>query len=43
MDLTPAQRANFSWHHYDGGHMMYTNLPSLEKLSADVSAFVKGG
>jgi len=42
MDLTPAQRANFTWQHYDGGHMMYTSLPSLEKLSADVSAFVKG-
>ncbi len=41
MDLTPAQRANFKWAHYDGGHMMYTVLTSLEKLSADVSAFVK--
>lgn len=41
MDLTPEQRARFTWAHYDGGHMMYTNLPSLEKLSADVSAFVK--
>ena len=41
MDLTPAQRANFKWAHYDGGHMMYTNLPSLEKLSADVSEFVR--
>ena len=42
MDLTPAQRANFTWQYYDGGHMMYTTLTSLEKLSADVSAFVKG-
>jgi carboxypeptidase C (cathepsin A) len=42
MDLTPAQRANFIWQYYDGGHMMYTNLPSLEKLGSDVSAFVKG-
>ncbi len=41
MDLTPAQRANFKWAHYDGGHMMYTSLPSLEKLSADVAAFIK--
>lgn len=41
MDLTPEQRANFKWAHYDGGHMMYTVLPSLEKLSADVAAFIK--
>ena len=41
MDLTAEQRTHFTWKHYDGGHMMYTNLPSLEKLSADVATFVK--
>jgi carboxypeptidase C (cathepsin A) len=41
MDLPPALRGNIQWGHYDGGHMMYTNLPSLEKLSADVTAFIK--
>ncbi len=41
MDLTDAQRANIKWTYYDGGHMMYTILPSLERLSADVAAFVK--
>jgi carboxypeptidase C (cathepsin A) len=41
MDLTPAQRKNFTWTHYDGGHMMYTSLPSLETLSADVAAFIR--
>jgi carboxypeptidase C (cathepsin A) len=41
MDLTPEQRANFKWAHYDGGHMMYTNLPSLDKLSADLAAWIK--
>ncbi|MDB6133870.1 MAG: Serine carboxypeptidase [Verrucomicrobiales bacterium] len=41
MDLPPALQGNIEWGHYDGGHMMYTNLPSLEKLSADVTAFIK--
>lgn len=41
MDLTPPQRANFKWAFYDGGHMMYTILSSLEQLSADVAAFIK--
>lgn len=41
MDLPANLRTNIQWGHYDGGHMMYTNLPSLEKLSADVTAFIK--
>ena len=40
LDLPDALRGNFQWAHYDGGHMMYTNLPSLQKLAADVSGFV---
>jgi len=41
MDLPQDLRSNFHWGFYDGGHMMYTVLPSLKKLSADVSAFLK--
>jgi len=28
---------------YEGGHMMYLHQPSLEKLSDDIVAFIKGG
>lgn len=41
MDLPQDLRANFHWGFYDGGHMMYTTLPSLQKLSANVSEFLK--
>lgn len=41
MDLPEELRGNFQWSYYDGGHMMYTNLPSLEKLGADVREFVR--
>lgn len=41
MDLPQDLRGNFHWGFYDGGHMMYTNLPSLKRLSADVGAFLK--
>ena len=38
----PADRAaaGFRWAYYDGGHMMYTSLTSLQRLTADVAAFV---
>ena len=41
MDLPQELRANFHWGYYEGGHMMYTVLPSLHKLSADVTAFLQ--
>lgn len=28
--------------YYEGGHMMYTHLPSLRKLHADVTTFIQG-
>ncbi|MGI9243868.1 MAG: S10 family serine carboxypeptidase-like protein [Verrucomicrobiales bacterium] len=40
-EFTPAQRKNISFKNYEGGHMMYTNLPSLKQLSADVRAFIR--
>ena len=39
--LTPVQRKNIQYKNYEGGHMMYTNLPSLKKLSRDVRAFIR--
>lgn len=41
IDLPQELRGNFHWGFYDGGHMMYTNAPSLKRLSADVGAFMK--
>ena len=46
-ELTLAQpafdRSRLSIHYYAAGHMMYIHEPSLEKLTADIRAFVKGG
>jgi carboxypeptidase C (cathepsin A) len=39
MPLSKELRANFTHHFYEGGHMMYLNRPSLEKLHADLRAF----
>ncbi len=41
LGLNPELQANISFHTYDGGHMLYTQRPSLEKLTADVEAFFK--
>ncbi len=41
LDLPKELRGNIHYGYYDGGHMMYTVLPSLQKLSADVSGFIK--
>lgn len=36
----PARLAGVTFAYYEGGHMMYTNLDSLARLSADLRAFV---
>jgi carboxypeptidase C (cathepsin A) len=41
LDLPQELRSNIHFGYYDGGHMMYTVLPSLQKLTADVSGFIK--
>jgi carboxypeptidase C (cathepsin A) len=41
LDLEPSLRKNVTLKYYEGGHQMYTNLPSLMKLSADASQFYK--
>ena len=40
-DMTPRQRGRIRYENYEGGHMMYTNIPSLEKLSRDLRAFIR--
>jgi carboxypeptidase C (cathepsin A) len=42
LDLPAELRGNFQYGYYDGGHMMYTALPSLRQLSADVGGFIRG-
>lgn len=41
MTLTPAQRQHVQFGEYEGGHMMYTNLPELVKLSTAVRGFIQ--
>ena len=41
LDIHPDLRKNFHMEFYDGGHMMYTNLPSLKKLQLDLAKFIK--
>jgi len=39
LDIHPDLRKNFHIEYYDGGHMMYSNLPSLKKLQIDMAKF----
>jgi carboxypeptidase C (cathepsin A) len=41
LGLDPSLRGNITLAYYDAGHQMYTHLPSLEKLKADVFEFFK--
>lgn len=41
MHLNEVQRGNIQFGYYEGGHMMYTNLPELAKLSQEVTTFIK--
>lgn len=40
LDLPDPLRQNIEFRHYHGGHMMYTNLPELEKLTQDIIRFI---
>jgi carboxypeptidase C (cathepsin A) len=41
LNLDPNSRHNITLAYYEGGHQMYTHLPSLKKLTADASAFIR--
>ncbi|GLI34326.1 S10 family peptidase [Desulforhabdus amnigena] len=41
LGLDAELQKNISIGYYEGGHMLYTQTPVLEKLSADVTAFIK--
>jgi carboxypeptidase C (cathepsin A) len=40
MGLAPEVRGHVTMEYYDAGHMMYTHLPSLEKVKKDLAAFI---
>ncbi len=41
MALDPAYRTNITYVEFDAGHMMYINLPDLQKMQTDVENFLK--
>jgi carboxypeptidase C (cathepsin A) len=41
MQLDSAYRANIIYAEYNSGHMMYVNLPDLQKLQKDLTAFIR--
>ena len=41
MTLAPAYRTNITYAEYAAGHMMYVNLPDLQKMQKDLENFLK--
>ncbi len=41
LQLDETLRGNVALGYYEAGHMMYTHMPSLAKLKADLAAFVR--
>lgn len=41
LEIDPALRKNIQLEEYQSGHMMYVNLPDLQKMQRDLTAFVK--
>lgn len=40
MTIAPEYRTNIVYEEYDAGHMMYVNLPDLQKLQKDLEKFI---
>lgn len=40
MTLDPAYRKNITYEEYEAGHMMYINLPDLQKMQKDIEGFI---
>lgn len=40
LGLDPTLRSRVTMEYYEGGHMMYSELPNLKKLSQDLSKFI---
>ncbi len=41
MQLAPEYRTNITYAQFDAGHMMYINLPDLQKMHATIENFIK--
>jgi len=41
LDVNPALQKNITLDYYTAGHMMYLNLPDLQKQKADLARFIK--
>jgi carboxypeptidase C (cathepsin A) len=41
MPLAPEQRQNIRYVEFDAGHMMYINLPDLQKMQRELEAFIQ--
>ena len=41
LQLDPAYRGNFTYTEYQSGHMMYLNLPDLQKMQRDIEGFIR--
>jgi carboxypeptidase C (cathepsin A) len=41
MSLDAAYRTNITYAEFDAGHMMYINLPDLQKMQKDLESFLK--
>ncbi len=41
LGIDPTLRKNIQFAEYESGHMMYVNLPDLQKMQRDLTAFVK--
>jgi len=41
MNLRPEIRKNIIMTYYEGGHMFYTHMPSLQKFKKDLADFIK--
>ena len=42
LHIPDSLRANLTVQYYEGGHMMYLNLPDAEKLRHDIVEFIRG-
>lgn len=41
MPVAPERRANISFAEFDAGHMMYINLPDLQKMHTELEKFIQ--
>jgi len=41
MPLAPARRSNIHYAEFEAGHMMYINLPDLQKMQRELTNFLE--